>query len=127
MITISNIATANLIRFKAIMNSRIFASKLERLLNGKYPHISFKFFILRRKRCFHMGLEKALLSYPEHGEILNDIERFYNGNRNSDFELVNPPILVRTVTWKFDYILFRKSYRSIYTLLGASKTSTEGL
>ena len=60
-----------------------------------------------------MGLEKALVSYPEHGEILKDIERFYNGNQNSDFELVNPPILVRTVKWKFDYILFRKSYSSI--------------
>ena len=108
MITISNIARANLILFKAIMNSRVFVSKLEKLLNGKYPHISFNFFISRRKRYLHMGLEKALLSYSEHGEILKDIERFYKGNRNNDFELVNPPILVRTVKWKFDYILFRK-------------------
>ena len=113
MITILDIVRANLIRFKAIMNSRVFVSKLERLLNGKYPHISFKFYISRRKRYLHLGLEKALLSYPEHGEILKDIERFYNGNRNSDFELVNPPILVRTVKWKCDYICFRKSYHSI--------------
>ena len=30
MITISNVARADLIRFKAIMNSRVFVSKLER-------------------------------------------------------------------------------------------------
>ena len=83
------------------------------MLNGNYPHVSFNFFISRRKRYLHVGLEKALLSYPEHGEVLKGIEIFYNGNRNSDFELVSPPILVRTFKWKFDYILFRKSYRSI--------------
>ena len=91
----------------------MFASKLERLLSEKYPHIDFKFFISRRKRYLRLGLEKALLSYPEYAQILKDIEKFYNGNRNNEFELVIPPILVRTVKWKFDYILFRKSYRPV--------------
>ena len=95
------------------MNSRVFASKLERLLSKKYPHVDLKFFISRRKRYLHLGLEKALLSYPEHTQILRDIEKFYSGNRNNEFELVSPPILVRTVKWKFDYILFRKRYRPV--------------
>ena len=65
-------------------------------------YINFKFYVSRRRRNVHMGLKKALLSYPEHAQILIDTEKFWRRNSN-DFELVKPPILIRTVQWKFDY------------------------
>ena len=99
------------------MNSRVFVSKLEKMLNEKYLHINFKFYISRRRPNVHMGLKKALLSYPEHTQILIDIEKFWLRNSN-DFELVKPPILVRTVQWKFDYIVFQKRLLSYSNVTG---------
>ena len=60
-----------------------------------------------------MGLEKALISYAEHKKIVEDIETFWMRNKKGDFEFACPPILIKTVKWKFDYILFRKFYNSI--------------
>ena len=75
--------------------------------------IRLKFYASRRKRYIHMGLEKALLSYPEHNRILTDIEEIWLCYKNNDFELVKLPRLVRTVRWKSDYIVFRKTYNPI--------------
>ena len=79
------------------MNWRLFISKLEKCLNKKYPHIGISFYILRRKRNIHMGIKKALLSYPEPDKILNDIENFWSPNIDSEFEFVRLPILIKTV------------------------------
>ena len=95
------------------MNSRVFINKLEKVLEYKYPHIKFDFYLSRRKRYVHMGLDKALFSYPEHVNILRDIEEFWSQNENREFELVKPHILVKTVRWKFDYIIFKKNYCSV--------------
>ena len=91
--------------------TKVFIYKLEKMLNEKYLHINFKFHISRRRRNVHMCLKKALLSYPEHAQIFIDIEKFWRRNSN-DFELVKPPILIRTVQWKFDCIVFQKKYLS---------------
>ena len=45
-----------------------FIYKLEEMLNEKYLHINFKFYVSRRRRNVHVGLKKALLSYPEHAQ-----------------------------------------------------------
>ena len=88
------------------MNSRVFINKFEKVLEYKYPHIDFCFYLSRRKRYVHMGFDKPLISYPEHTSILRDIEEFWRRNKNRKFELVRPHILVKTVRWKFDYIIF---------------------
>ena len=95
------------------MNWRVFISKLEKVLREKYPHIEFKFFISRKRRYIHIGLEKALLSYSEHSKIFEDIENFWKRNEEKGFDLLKHPILVKIVKWKFDYLLFRKTYDSV--------------
>ena len=60
-----------------------------------------------------MGLEKAFFSYSEHSKIIEDIQNFWKRNEEKGFELLKPPILVKTVKWKFDYLLFRKTYHSV--------------
>ena len=45
----------------------------------------------------HMGLDKALCSYPEHVNILRDIEEFWSRNENREFEFAKPHIFVKTV------------------------------
>ena len=60
-----------------------------------------------------MGLEKSLLSYTEHKKIVRDIEEFCQFCKNDNsFEFVKQT-LVRTVKWKFNYIIFRKTCSSI--------------
>ena len=95
------------------MSARVFICKLENVLKEMYPHISIEFYASRRKSYIHMGLEKALLSYPEHNRILKDIEEIWLRYKNSGFEFVKPLQLVRTVRWKFGYIVFRKTYNPI--------------
>ena len=95
------------------MNWRVFISKLEKVLREKYPHIEFKFFISRKRRYIHIGLEKALLSYSEHSKVIEDIENFWKRNEEKGFDLLKHPILVKIVKWKFDYLLFRKTYDSV--------------
>ena len=82
-------------------------------MKEKYPYSEIDFYISRRKRYVHIGLEKALISYPEYKKILENTENYWLKNKSAEFEFVKPPILVKTVRWKFDYILFRKSYCSI--------------
>ena len=60
-----------------------------------------------------MGLDKALFSYPEHAIILRNTEKFWIRNENKEFEFVKQNILVKTVRWKFDYIIFRKNHCSL--------------
>ena len=82
-------------------------------MKEKYPYIEIDFYISRRKRYVHIGLEKALISYPEYKKILENTKNYWLKNKSAESEFVKPPILVKTVRWKFDYILFRKSYCSI--------------
>ena len=58
MITISNVARADLIRFKAIMNSRVFFSKLER---WKMENVKWKLFTCQF--YFFYFEKKTLLAY----------------------------------------------------------------
>ena len=57
----------------------------------------------------HMGLDKALSSYPEHVNILRDIEEFWSRNENREFELAKPHIFVKTVS--LHYILKKILFR----------------
>ena len=95
------------------MNWRSFLFKLEKILKEKYPHMEISFYVSRRKRYVHMGFEKALLFFLEHQKIIAEIENLWCQNRTPEFEFVNPPRLVKTVKWNFDYILFRKTYDTV--------------
>ena len=78
------------------MNWRVFLTKLETFLKQRHLQIDFQFYISRRKRYIHLGLEKSLSSH-DHKKILGDIEKFWLANKEKNFEFINPPILVKTV------------------------------
>ena len=90
------------------MNRKLFLVKLEKYLSEKHPQVNFKFYISRRRRYVLMALEKSFVSY-DHKDIITDIEKFWLKHRMQEFEFLNPPLLVKTVRWKFDYLLFRKT------------------
>ena len=54
-------------------------------------------------------MEKALHKFDNYSNFLKDIKKFYIRNiQKFDYEYVEPPQLINSVKWKFDYIIFRK-------------------
>ena len=86
---------------------KLFIYKLERLLKERYSHIPFEFYGSRRKKNIHFGLEKSLVSYENYANAIRDIQEFFKKQKNEEFEFVDP-VLIHTVKWKFDYIIFRR-------------------
>ena len=91
------------------MQIKYLISKLERILNEKYPHIDVNFYCSRRKKIVNFGIERSIQQYKDYVKFIKDIELFFLRNmKNSSFELVKPPQLVNSVKWKYDYVVFRK-------------------
>ena len=81
----------------------------KRRLCEKYQDISFEFYLLRRTKNVHMGLNCSLLTLREHKQIISDIEEIWLLKRQDmKFKFVMPQ-LTNTTKWKFDYIIFRKN------------------
>ena len=60
-----------------------------------------------------MGLDKSLLSYTEHEKVVKDTEDFWQCCKNDNSFKFVKPTFVRTVKWKFDFIIFRKTCNSV--------------
>ena len=82
-------------------------NQLEMILKKKYPHIPFDFYISKRKYRVHFTLEKALFSYNNYFEAIRDIKKFFEKNKLDSYKFVEP-ILIKSIKWKFDYIIFRR-------------------
>ena len=68
---------------------------LKKLLNDKYPHADFNFYLSRCAQNVHMGLNYSLLTLHDYEQFIFDIEELWLIKRHA-------------VKWKFDYIIFRK-------------------
>ena len=77
------------------------------LLKRKYPHIPFIFYISKRKYRVHFALGKALFTYQKYSEAIRDIKKFFEENKLDGYKFVEP-ILIKSIKWKFDYIIFRR-------------------
>ena len=88
---------------------KYYINKLERILIEKYPNIKADFYISKRTKIIHLGVEKALHKFDNYSNFLKDMKKFYIRNiQKFDYEYVEPPQLINSVKWKFDYIIFRK-------------------
>ena len=86
---------------------RMLLRKLQDMLKEKYPHIPFEFYLLKRKNNVHFGLEKSLFCYDQYSDAINDIQDFFKRYDTNNFFLFVKPNLIRTIKWKYDYIIFR--------------------
>ena len=59
------------------MYMKTFLHILKRFLNEKYPGITFDFYLSRRTKNVHMGLNCSILTLHEHDEIISDIEEVW--------------------------------------------------
>ena len=90
------------------MSARLFLFLLERNMRIKYPDLYVQFYISRRSKNIHMGLNCALLSIVNNQLLISDsYKHWLSRNWNFDVKFVDP-ILIHTTKWKFDYIIFKK-------------------
>ena len=90
------------------MYMKAFLAALEKVVKKDYPNIDFMFFLSRRSKFVHMGLDVPLISIKEHVDIIKFIQKFCDENKEDDmFEFCHPRLISAT-KYKCDYIIFQK-------------------
>ena len=80
----------------------------EMILKEKFPDITVEFYLSKRKRYLHMGLEQSLFHPLRIIKILKKkFINFFFVNLDKNFKMLEPPLFVPTVGWKHDCILIQ--------------------
>ena len=80
---------------------------LEKHMSSLFPNLKINFYVGRRSKYVHMGLDLVLFTIKDHDRIINEIKDFMFDELNERFKFCIPQ-LVPTVKWKYDYIVFKK-------------------
>ena len=80
---------------------------LEKHLNSLFPNLNIRFYVSRRSKYVHMSLDCALFTLKDYSGIIAEIKDFMFDKLDKRFSFCFLQ-LVRTVKWKYDYILFKK-------------------
>ena len=59
------------------MQIKYLISRLERILNEKYPHIDVNFYCSRRKKIVNFGIERSIQQDKDYVKFIKDIELFF--------------------------------------------------
>ena len=90
------------------MYIKCFLVALSEIVKKDYPDINFEFYVSRRSKFVHMGLDMPLISIAGHRKILNFIEKYWNENKEDDLFKIYVPRLIAATKFKDDYIIFEK-------------------
>ena len=88
---------------------------LKSFLSKNFPEVDVGFYLSRRSKFVHMGLDTPLYSIKNYPDFIDEINKFLAKDLRSSFELIYPQ-LVLTVKWKFDYIVGRKLKKKINSM-----------
>ena len=66
------------------MNTKSFLLALKATLNEKYPNLKVDFYVSRRNRYVHIGLDQPLYSISYHEKLINDIESIWTARKRND-------------------------------------------
>ena len=92
------------------MYMKTFLVALSQCLKKDYPDIEFNFYLSRRSKFVHMGLDLPLISIKNYHKLVDFIQDYWEENNEDDtFSFCTPKHVVST-KHKFDYILFEKSF-----------------
>ena len=87
------------------MNIKIFLTVLKSTLVEKYPDLKIYFYVSRRNRCVHMGLDQALHSILNFEKIINEMESIWTVRKHDNKFVFVYPELIHSVMWKYDYLI----------------------
>ena len=91
------------------MYKKAFLVALSEVVKKDYPNIDFEFYLSRRSKFAHMGLNVPLISILNHSKIIKFIQDYWEQNKEDDMLSFCPPRLIAATKYKFDYIIFQKS------------------
>ena len=73
-----------------------------------YPDYDFEFYVSRRSKFVHMGLDVPLIALRDHWKIIEFIRKYWNENKEDDLFKPCTPRLISATKFKYDYIIFEK-------------------
>ena len=88
---------------------KAFLVALKETVKKDYPNIDFEFYLSRRSKFAHMGLNIPLISIPNHLQLIKFIQRYWEQNKEDDMFSFCSPRLIAATKYKFDYIIFEKT------------------
>ena len=92
---------------------RTVIKKLDSRMDKKYPEFRGKFYINRRNKLIHVGLDRPIFDHLKYRLYLWDCEKFVKDNlKTCIFEFFRVPTLINSTKWKFDYIIARKEEKT---------------
>ena len=95
------------------MSTKPFLFSIERKMGAKYPSLNIQFYISRRSKNIHVGLDDGFLSIPNYQLVISDIHQHWlSRNWSFDIKFIDP-VLIHTTKWKFDYIIFKKNIKNV--------------
>ena len=93
---------------------------LEKHLNSLFPNLTIRFYVSRRSKYVHMGLDCALFTLKGHTSIIAEIKDFMFDKLDKRFIFCFPQ-LVNAVKWKYDYTIFKKKVNGNNVILNSNK------
>ena len=91
------------------MYMKAFLVALEEVVKKDYPDIEFQFYLSRRSKFAHMGLNIPLISIDNHLKLVKFIQDYCEQNKDDDMFSFCTPRLIAVTKFKFDYIIFQKN------------------
>ena len=92
------------------MFMKTFLIILKNCLKKDYPDVKVEFYVSRRSKFVHMGLDIPINKIARSDELVKDIEKIWlEKSQDNKFKYVNP-YLINSTKWKFDYIIFEKNF-----------------
>ena len=91
------------------MYMKAFLVALKQCVKKDYPNTEFEFYLSRRSKFVHMGLDVPLISINKYHELIQFIKEYWEENKEDDMLSFCTPRLISATKYKFDYIIFEKS------------------
>ena len=91
------------------MYVKAFLVALKQCVKKDYPDIEFKFYLSRRSKFAHMGLDLPLISVKDHQKLIKFIQEYWEQNKEDNMFSFCTPRLISATKYKFYYIIFEKS------------------
>ena len=76
-------------------------------MSSLFSNLKINFYVSRRSKYVHIGLDFALFTLKDHDKIISEIQDFMFDKLDERFRFCFPR-LVPTVKWEYDYIVFKE-------------------
>ena len=73
-----------------------------------YPDYDFEFYVSRRSKFVHMGIDVPLICLKDNWKIINFIRKYWDDNKEDDIFKPCAPRSISATKFKYDYIIFEK-------------------